>query len=522
MKIINAQSQYSSQLVLPSVATTKSGVHFDPSTDIWAFNDGATAISMRFSKLTGFVDNLRNNLKHALLWYLENQSSRYAQNLYNFTVFLNEWLTDNFVDPVHEITEHHILGYYSYLNESRKWYLGALKGMFKKWHRLGYPGISEEAVRALNLLRIKGNRKGEAVTTRDPIKGPFTEIERQAILARLQDALAHNRITLEYYVLVCLYSLLGQRSVQYASLKLCDVMVSSDESGARQYFLNVPRAKQQNQLARASLTMRQLIPQVGELLLQHVDAVRGRFKRPEFRAAIKDVINAPLFPSDDQRNDAPGFEYHLLSQQIGAKMKSTVDGLNVFSERTGKPIHITAKRFRYTVGTVAAQEGHGELIIAELLDHSDTQNVQVYVKSTPEIIDRIDRATAMHMAPRAQAFMGKIVRNESEAVRGDDQRSRIRDPRIEPSMDPMGSCGHFGFCGFAAPIACYPCPSFQPWLDGPHEAVLTHLLKNRERLLQAADERIASVNDMTILAVAEVIRRCDEIKKPKLGNVNGK
>ena len=69
-----------------------------------------------------------------------------------------------------------------------------------------------------------------------------------------------------------------------------------------------------------------------------------------------------------------------------------------------------------------------------------------------------------------------------------------------------------GFCGLAAPIACYTCKNFQPWLDGPHEAVLAHLLAKREQLLSTTDARIASVNDRTILAVAEVIRRCDEVR----------
>jgi hypothetical protein len=35
-------------------------------------------------------------------------------------------------------------------------------------------------------------------------------------------------------------------------------------------------------------------------------------------------------------------------------------------------------------------EGHGELIIAELLDHSDTQNVGVYVQATPEIVESVE------------------------------------------------------------------------------------------------------------------------------------
>jgi len=157
-------------------------------------------------------------------------------------------------------------------------------------------------------------------------------------------------------------------------------------------------------------------------------------------------------------------------------------------------------------------EGHGELIIAELLDHSDTQNAGIYVEARPEIVDRIDKALALKMAPLAQAFAGMLVLDEQDADRGEDPTSRIIDPRLEPSLKPMGTCGKHGFCGLAAPVACYTCRNFQPWLDGPHEAILDHLLGDRERLMTAGDARIAAINDRTILAIAEVVRQCAEMR----------
>jgi len=154
-------------------------------------------------------------------------------------------------------------------------------------------------------------------------------------------------------------------------------------------------------------------------------------------------------------------------------------------------------------------EGHGELVIAELLDHSDTQNVGVYIEARPEIVERIDKAIAFRLAPMAQAFSGVLIENESHATRHADPTSRICDPRFDPTMRPIGSCGNYGFCGFLAPIACYTCVNFEPWVDGPHQAVLEHLVDERDRLSKDADARIAAVNDRTIIAVAEVVRRCE-------------
>jgi hypothetical protein len=180
--------------------------------------------------------------------------------------------------------------------------------------------------------------------------------------------------------------------------------------------------------------------------------------------------------------------------------------LQVISERTCKPMNTSPIRFRRTIGTRAAQEGHGALVIAEILDHSDTQNVGVYVANRPEMAERIDKGVALELAPLAQAFKGKLVRTASEAIRGGDPSARIRDLRF--GEKEAGYCGSHGFCGFNAPVACYTCNSFEPWLDGPHELVLESLLAKRDRQLANGDKRIAAINDRTILAVAQVVQLC--------------
>lgn len=170
---------------------------------------------------------------------------------------------------------------------------------------------------------------------------------------------------------------------------------------------------------------------------------------------------------------------------------------------------ITAVRFRRTIGTRAAEEGYGPLVIARLLDHTDTQNVGVYAANSPAIIERIDRAIAMEMAPLAQAFAGVLVNGKGSSR---DATQRIIDLRVDRSGAPIGDCGSHGFCSFNAPIACYTCTSFEAWTDGPHEAVLDYLLNQRDRYLRTSDKRIASINDRTIYAVAAVVDACQKIK----------
>jgi len=345
----------------------------------------------------------------------------------------------------------------------------------------------------------------------DPNKGPFTDIEWESVQQALNDAYARNGVSLQEYVLVWLFALLGLRPTQYARLKLCDVSVAtSEKDGAFVYSIRVPRAKTREGNPRAQFADRVLIPQVGEVVLELTSQVEARFV-----GILDDPRQAPLFPLGHEGSAPIGFEYHATTEQIRNKLARVLNALKVVSERTGKPMNIMATRFRRTLGTRAAAEGHGELVIAELLDHSDTQNVGVYVNATPAIIERIDKAIAMRMAPLAQAFAGKLINGPAEATRATDSSSNISAPHITKSFKSIASCGMHGFCGFLKPVACYTCRSFEPWVDGPHEAVLDHLLAERERLLLTTDSRIASINDRTILAVAEVVHRCEQARREK-------
>jgi hypothetical protein len=88
------------------------------------------------------------------------------------------------------------------------------------------------------------------------------------------------------------------------------------------------------------------------------------------------------------------------------------------------------------------------------------------------------------------------------------QPHRLFD-REARKLATVGSCGSFGYCGLFAPVACYTCSLFQPWLDGPHEAVLADLVRRRERNLErGTDQNSPQLHDLTIYAVAEVVERC--------------
>lgn len=514
---MTANTALAVKVLLPPVVRARGGAVFDPSSDVWSYKDGTQDLRLNFeSALPNCSIEFLLGLKMTLVWYAENKSLSYVTNLFMRLAHFLRFTATFQPQPLSRISAQEVINYRATLDASNEWYLRVIGILLSKWHELGYDGVDAHTIKAVRQMRLKSNARGVAVLTMDAQNGPYTDVELESIQAALDRAYASNAVAIEDYLLVYLFILLGARPVQFASLKLGDFRTAHTKDGATEYCLRVPRAKQRHGKPRLEFKERLITRQIGELLKDYADELHR-----QFTGLLADPTQAPLFPGPRSAKSEAGFEYHCTSAVITRRLEKCLNGLNAYSERTGSPLHITATRFRRTLGTRAAAEGHGELIIAELLDHSDTTNVGVYVAATPAIVERIDRAVALQMAPLAQAFAGVLVRSESDAVRGDDPASRIIDPRIDKSLKPMGNCGKHGFCGQLAPIACYTCTNFQPWLDGPHEAVLNHLIAERERLLTTTDKRIASVNDRTILAVAEVVRRCQEQRGDQVGDGNG-
>lgn len=484
----------------PLIARTMSGCIVSLGTDRWAYRDTLFAVSLSFASLPARLsDELIATYKQVLLWYVENVSPEYLLAIHQ--AFLR--LVDVAFARRRNVAEIGAADVLNFKAEAGITHLSKLAALIKRWNGMGYPAV-QDAASLLKCLTVGGGPKGTAVLMMDPHIGPFTDVEWGAIQSAVDDAFIDGKIGEDVYCLVWLFLALGARPIQLAAMKVCDVLQKQDESGLLRYSVQVPRAKQGLPRPRMQFRERPLIKEIGAPLCEYAQRVQARFA-----GELQDARLAPLFPATEWAEAPAGFEYHRTSGSLGASLRQGLMRLQIRSERTGDRLNLAAIRFRRTVGTRAAQEGHGELVIAELLDHTDTQNVGVYVAAVPEIADRIDRAVAFELAPLALAFKGHVVRNESEAIRGGEPGSRIIDLRIDRSGQAMGSCGQHAECHFAAPIACYTCRSFQPWADGPHEAVLAFLLERRDRLL-SQDKRMASIQDRTILAVAQVIQMCQE------------
>jgi integrase len=460
-----------------------------------------------FSELYATQNNIKA-FKHVVAWYIENLSGATANNYFQeFRRFLKGLAELGHGRP-DQIGLSELLSYRSELNHPRMWRFGAVSRVIRKWYALGVPGVSKAAVSLLEELTIPGNEKGAAIRTMDPFTGPLIDIEYDSVVAGLRDRYACGALSTGDYVLALLVIALGPRPLQLAALKLRDFIVGKDSAGSDVYLLRVPRAKQPGNQMRSLFTERLLHSELGRLVESHVNSIRSQC---EMLMSNSDEV--PLFPARRFTSRPAGFEHHSSSNELSKRFTLIVEGLKLRSIRTGLLMRVTPYRFRRTVGTRAAAEGLGELVIASILDHSDTQNVGVYVENVPAFAERIDRAAAFHFAAVANAFMGEVV-SRRDSISPSTSMEAIWSPQFSEPGKSAGGCVDKGPCAALAPIACYTCRRFRPFFDGPHDVVLEHLLQEREAL-RGKDERIAKVLDQTILAVAQVIQKCELHSKVK-------
>lgn len=451
-----------------------------------------------------------DSLKNVLAFYVKTSSASHVKNLFQRCRYYLEATRDHVPFSVESL-----ISYRSLLTSKNEWYLSVLRGLIRRWVSLGYSGIPDNSMSLLNELKFKGNEKGYAVQSMCPDSGPLTDIEMEGVISAVISAYGDNTLKLRDTCYVMTLALTGRRPTQITALKLKDIYKEPFENGER-HFINFPRAKQRNKPWRSEFNKLEIAEDLWILLKRQADDVVKNVARKLHITEEASIKELPLFPNlknvetfGRQSNEQSEDYLHDSTSTLQNAVIFVSKTIKLISERTGQPVHLNPSRFRYTLGTNLAREGKGIYIIAAALDHSDTQNAGVYVRNIPEIVGRIDKAVALQLAPLAQAFRGMLVKSEYDATRGIDPTSRISN-----GSDLFGSCGCYGFCNALAPIACYTCKYFQPWVDGHHEALLDQLIIERDDVLErTGDSRIAAVNDRIILAVSDVIVRCNALKR---------
>lgn len=496
-----------------NVIVSRAGYEVDTSGSIWYIPHPSRSISLDWDQIELRSGLIQKATEAYFRHLIQNYSAREVGN--NWELLKHVWLLETVRGsekiPLQFFTElENVLPTRETyrLHFARKWYTWCSDA--------GFPPFSPEVAFHLEQRVIGGNEKGTAVRSADPEKGPLQDGEVKALGNALRAARTTGAIDLQEETAVWLALAFGSNPEPMALLREEDFWALADsELDAPIYLLNIPRHKKGDSAPRTQFRERRVNPEIGEIVQALINQ-----NRAESPLRNGDSDGRPLFRRNSPRSDLPqdgagsDYRFHYTSQEFSSLVARAVDKLAVISPRTGRPLKVTMRRFRYTLGTRLVQEGASRRVVAQLLDHTDLQNVGVYFDTKSDIVERLDAAAALELGPLSQAFLGKLVRSEREAVRGDRPSSRIyQTDRKRDRLDALGTCGSFSFCGLTAPIACYTCVRFQPWMDAPHDKALTALLAERNRRQDAGlDPSMIEIFDMTILAIADVIRRIDAVR----------
>lgn len=488
---------------LPERVFARSGASFDPRPDHWEWRDGPFLASLHFRRITGEYKKFVPALKQALLPFVKGSSSSHVLNLFGaFKHFSDVTKTC----PAGDISTQNVSNYAAKLGSNEIGRLGTLNGLLQRWVELGLPGVDPKCATYLQERRKPGNKKGEAVRTRDPVKGPFSDDEYRALYSAANAAYGRGDYPLWGLLMTRLLLACGGRISQYASLKICDFDPLTS-------LLLLPAGKTGDALGRSSFIDFTLSSQTASLLTDFLQTQREMGCGDE----------SPMFPSELVMQRAPRSSLLRAAADpfLGHCVPSTLSNCYVrltavLAPPTARldfaPMPLAPKRFRYTLGTRLAEEGASKVVIANRLGHVDLQNVECYVSASPKVVENYDKTMGSTLAPLAQSFQGKLVEGEEQSSPKGAPGSRIIDFRVAKA--PVGSCTVKGSgCAFNKPVACYTCFRFEPWLDAPHEKVLQRLLNERERW--SGDERIAAINDEPIRAVQEVIALCAQAREQR-------
>lgn len=498
-----------------SYLMTPSGARIDISGDVWIISPDKT---LRWSRFERAHVQFRNAVRAFFRYLLANNSPAYVASQFGF---LSAACRETVIEKINSSIESDtVIGrdvFNTFVDVVRDTVaasqIPAYAGAWVRWYvwatDAGYPIFDYEVAAEFESLIVGSNPLGVAVLSADPNAGPLRDIEATALRSALKSAEKREDVSTSDLTLCWLLLSFGTNAKNITLLEERDLIKTEVPDSDPVYELRIPRIKKRTAGDRDQFRTRRLTPFLGRLVEKLIieneaEGWEPGFARPLFRRVdpVERLRGTDFWPQ----------AYRITPAMLTARVIRISDALGLKSF-SGDRLQLTPRRLRYTFATRLVQEGASIQAVADALDHSSIEHVQVYFNARSDTVTVLDRALSVRLAPIAQAFLGKIVRSPSDAIRADDPEARIVHLDATSSQfKDVGTCGSFGFCDLLAPIACYRCSDFQAWLEAPHELVLEGLERRRsEKLTEGADPKWTQLYDETILAIAQVVRRCDEI-----------
>ena len=217
---------------------------------------------------------------------------------------------------------------------------------------------------------------------------------------------------------------------------------------------------------------------------------------------------AVLFPAPHSNPDGVRpFSYGTLRDRL-AHWQELIN----LRDRSGRPVRISAHRFRHTLGTRLINQGVPQHVVQRLLGHASPQMTARYA--------------TLHDATIRQAFdtywsqrvnlLGERVGFDPQALTAEAEWTKHNLARVQASL-PNGYCGRPPQQDCPHPNACLTCPDFQTTPD--FLDVHRHQRSETRTLLATADTdgrfRLADNHRQVLVNLDRVISALEEIGDPQ-------
>jgi hypothetical protein len=371
-------------------------------------------------------------------------------------------------------------------------------------------GFCEAFALELDSIRLPGNPKGEAVKNEDIDKGPLHRtLELQQLINAMERPTDGSLKQLQERAALALFIAHGRNPANLSQLWEDDLVNLSPNTPSPTWIIRYPRIKKRLKNPRDEFRDVPIPTSYAEYILelirknQEIDCtleVGGQRISLPRSMFINERLNTAAL-----RGNRHEQAYTYPTFGITELLRSFVRRHDIVSPLTKKRLIISARRLRYTLASNLVLDGVSRRALALILDHSDSQHVEVYFDLAENIVEHLDKALVGFYAKLAGFFRGRIIQSDDEAVNGDDAGKLI--PCVDV-QENIGVCGLDTLCSLYPPYSCYKCPKFQAYADADHEAVFDHLFEKREGALQAGNKRIAVQLDEILYAVQQVIQLC--------------
>ncbi|WP_077508788.1 hypothetical protein [Pseudomonas sp. A25(2017)] len=387
-----------------------------------------------------------------------------------------------------------------------RWYL---------WCAEHYPelGFCEIYASELDSLRIPGGPKGEAVRSLDPEQGPLhPHLEVSLITNALRTDTGTEYEHYQQRAAVALANTYGRNPGNFIALREEDVYDELDHPEDPVWVIKIPRIKKGFRSARSDFIVEALDKETFRYVQELIQANQAY----ESLVEVNDIVTPcarPLFRLDTpnhMRLQTGDYEsaFHMYSVGFGKLLRDFVERMDLISPLTKQPMILSARRFRYTVGTTYAAMGVSRRELAYRLDHSDEQHVQVYYDIMDVLTYALDKAAVLEYSRFVHLYCGGATISADSIIATD--ALIVTDEHSQPGdVDAIGACGLNDLCHKFPPFSCYLCPKFRPYKSTIHEYLLDSLVRMHNERPESQTLGVHRVD--VILAIGQVVKMCQGV-----------